>query len=114
MTQFKVGDRVAVYGNTRYGYFHGIDDVCRRTGVVIKHIDIDWLEFKIDGDNDSFYVVHPKQCRRLKKKELRTIAANITADGQLMGAHLRGDIQALGAFFTDNEEVEFVEVRRKK
>jgi hypothetical protein len=76
-----------------------------------------YLAFRPDGDEEEF-TVHPKQCRRLKKKApRRRVVINIDLSGRIRGAQFLTDSgygggPVLGAFFSDNDNVEFVEVRR--
>lgn len=63
----KVGDRVAVYGwlGNERGFASGeIGDV--------THASLEEVKVELDDIvNDDPYVLHPKQCRRLKKKARR-------------------------------------------
>lgn len=65
--KFKEGDRVAVYGGAekcldrdRHYYLRG------RRGTVDSIVDNDEIDVALD--NGRYVTVHPKQCRRLKKK----------------------------------------------
>ena len=61
MKQFKVGDRVAVYSHTPN------KGAKREPGKVSDHCEKGSIG--IDLDNGGYCIVHPKQCRLLKKKQ---------------------------------------------
>lgn len=62
MNKFKVGDRIAVYDATEVGGH-------RSTGTVKRVSERGFIYFTPDvpSENNS-WLVHPKQCRRLKPK----------------------------------------------
>lgn len=69
MTEFKIGDRVKVYGDvtktnsTRSHFvFNGYN------GEVISLHPSGWITVFL---SDEHFLVHPKQCRRLKPKQRR-------------------------------------------
>lgn len=62
MSKFKEGDRVAFYGG--FG---------RLTGTV-SNAELDCVGmFTVIGEGGTKFNVHPKQCRKLKKKERRRV-----------------------------------------
>lgn len=66
-TPFKVGDRVRTYA----GYSG--DCISVKAGVIKNILPKGVLEIAEDGVKDGTRWAHPKQCRRLKKKERRRI-----------------------------------------
>lgn len=108
---FVVGDRVAVYS-------------CKReVGVIIEppthhHTAGNlWVEFhRKDGSWEKTLSVHPKQCRRLIKKKLRSILIQCGKDGEL--SHTSGKLSNNVKFYwegrhsVDDGYVEFVEVKK--
>lgn len=65
-TEFKEGERVAIYGSSIHGYHKGYG---RSTGVVRMVIG-DRASVTVDGDKTGCsYDFHPYQLRKLKKKE---------------------------------------------
>lgn len=112
MTQFKVGDRVAVYHQeTDY-----IGQPSSRSLGTIKFIEEKGIKIFFDGAVDVCCVFfHPKQCRKLKPKtKPREIIANITTSGILRGARIVGVNGMIGIFYSDNNNVVFRAVREKK
>lgn len=112
---FKVGDRVAVYGGNsgKTLWVNGKPG----TIVCIFHNDgrlnVNFDDKKL-GQARTF---HTKQCRRLVKKERRKILVSISQTGEIRGARMTVDTLGgtqLGNFFSDNDTVEFREVRPKK
>lgn len=108
---FQVGDRVAVYGPGMLGGVASGDGKSQRRGAVIQvpnelnlyvHIVV-----RLDGGGDV--AVHPKQCRRLVKRERRRITLYADSDGSAVWGKV---VTAVGEF-KPAERVEFVEVRRK-
>ena len=78
MSKFKVGDRVAVYGNTgnkgpNFTYARGqrgvVEDIVSEDEEINVRLD-EWTGDRIVG-------VHPKQCRKLKPKKQREIWVTI-------------------------------------
>ena len=59
--KFKVGQRVAVYNNTQ-----------RRTGEIESIYSTGNLRIQLN-EIDYVWVVHPKHCRRLRKKKRRVV-----------------------------------------
>lgn len=99
----KPGDRIRVYG-------HGPDltHVFDRTIVSIN--DEGYIE--TDGGENC----HPKQCRKLVRKERRRILVNINQSGGISGVCFKGKVKIeslLGDFYSDNDTVEFIEMKRK-
>ncbi len=111
----KVGDRVRVYGH-----------VARNGKPLVGHIHekpVDVSE-KFRGDNyvliydeeypDSGYYAHPKQCRRLVKKERRRVwveRGSFRGDTYEIG---NGRYQPVVSLKPVPEWVEFIEVRHAK
>lgn len=90
MSKFKVGDRVAVYSHRR------------RIGTVVEpprshHIEGNlWVD--LDGDKYEGVSAHPKQCRKLKKKEKpkpREIWHGLEDNGRLGYVRLDSRAEAL-------------------
>lgn len=105
MSKFKVGDRVAVYGNIRNssGYYV-------RGAYASVHAITAADEIEIIPDDNSYperrFTVHPKQCRRLVKKERRRVWVSL---GSL---YRSGD--SMPVFFEQQAGCrEFIEVRKK-
>jgi hypothetical protein len=114
MAKFKVGDRVAVYGfrprKTGSGtHFYSWGD----RGEVIEIVNDDEIVVQFDDGTEG--EVHPKQCRKLKSKERRRVfipgyelqEMEDDASGTYNNASISKE-----AIVTD--DVEFIEVRRKK
>lgn len=101
---FQVGDRVRVYGP----YGQGSVD----TGRVQELIGEGLLKLKLDSD--GYPVVHPKQCRRLVKRERRRVW--ITERKLLeLAIDPDGEVSAMISKAKKvQDDVEFVEVRRRK
>jgi hypothetical protein len=100
--KFKVGDRVRIYGaNTQDGTI---------TGTVVELRPDDWILVKYDGGMPSgmHKSHHPKQCRRLVKKERRRVRL-----------HYRGSAVSVSWCWPTHDPsncdgcFEFIEVRRK-
>jgi hypothetical protein len=102
--KFQVGDRVAVYA-----YQHQTSPG-RRIGRVssISHYGNIVVRFDSFGPVGFF---HPKQCRKLVKKEPRRVWINISPSGT-MGAVWRNETKAKAVSDPEDITVEFVEVRR--
>lgn len=67
MTEFKVGDRVKVYGCYQ-SHINGHTPFVAEVSQVWESSD-DGLTVRVDDLNAKrAYLVHPKQCRKLKKK----------------------------------------------
>lgn len=75
---FAVGERVRVYGSSVRHWYEG--EVA--SGVVCEPGAEHLVRVKIDG-TDRYCEFHPKQCRRLIKKQRRRIWAYITGDGNI-------------------------------
>lgn len=80
MSKLEVGQRVVVYGwvqmhhqpyRPRCGGAATVVWVSASTGDI--HVKFDAGPSGQVGDDDTHYQVHPKQCRRLKKKERRRV-----------------------------------------
>ncbi len=96
--KFKVGDRVAVYDGDR---IVGVIGAIHKEGGLLVCLD------EAYGGAKSY---HPKQCRRLVKKQRRRVWLSRGA-----AAELHGGISA--EFFAqkrNEDDVEFVEVRKKR
>lgn len=109
---YKVGDRVRVYG---LGFDFDRDEYeeCNGTkGLVVGIID---PLIRVTLDDDTKWNFHPKQCRKIKKKEPRRVWINIYPSGDL-GFPRTDKAEALMRASQGHAEcVEFVEaVRRKK
>lgn len=122
---FKVGDRVAVYGFGNIGpgktpyYLRG------SRGIVVEVLDYDELDVAV---GEFTYNVHPKQCRRLVKRERREYWIAVpSADGYMSSVFLVRpetrnasdglsvrDISRLGGWSNIKELIHVREVRRKK
>jgi hypothetical protein len=66
MSKFKIGDRVAVYGEI-LGVKSPADRKLGTVAAVAKDGDLR-VRFEEEFDGDREWYVHPKQCRRLKPK----------------------------------------------
>jgi hypothetical protein len=66
-TSLKVGDRVRVSYISAMGYVCGV----KGTVMDIKHTGA--IEVSKDSPQGELSLVHPKQCRRLKKRERRRV-----------------------------------------
>lgn len=77
MNQYKVGDRVRVYGNTQTGAM----DSCPNSadGTVTEIHDKNWIQILIDNRTD--YTFHYRQCVRLKKKESQYVWLHTSGSG---------------------------------
>lgn len=91
--KFKVGDRVAAYINGQ-----------RVLGVLETLNPNNTFEFCAD-EYSSRRTVHPKQCRRLVKRERRRVSIYFGDKGTVVEG---------GRQFEVGEEIDFVEVRRRK
>lgn len=97
--KFKVGDTIHVYG-------FSADDAAQVLKRQIGQICDDGLI-----RTDAYELVHPKQCRKLIKKERRRISVKFVNDGSSVGIPV---VKWTMSDFPKDEMVEFVEVRRKK
>lgn len=106
--KFKVGDRVAVYGQVETlscSFAYG------EQGTVIEVFD-ECVTVTLDKALASGMrsgCVHEKQCRRLVKKPLLRIRVNRNACGWTYD-----DIDEMARKLSPGEYIEFVEVRKKK
>jgi hypothetical protein len=116
--KFKVGDRVAAYGYARIAgalsmscpYLHG------KRGVVKAVVSQD--EILVSLADGTIFNIHPKQCRRLKKRERRRVWIRsdefervLSNLGFATAAHVwRADPDQGDA---GSEYVQLIEVRRK-
>lgn len=114
--EFKVGDRVAVYGSSLLGTFLG-KNTPRRTGVFVKTGGTEFVFVRLDGternsDGHNYITVHRRQCRRLRKKERRQVYVLFRASGAVAGFNLAepkfDNIDAAGDY-----TVHYREVRKK-
>jgi hypothetical protein len=103
MSAFTVGDRVAVYISGQ-----------RMTGTVHEELEFGNLKVRCDiGAPFGYPIVHPKQCRKLKKKARRRVWIHpegfkaIPTDGTYQVAATRVD-------YSCNRWIEFIEVRKPK
>lgn len=100
MKEFKVGERVRVFG-----WF--ADDWAKTIDGNIVDLDRDGAIVVSDGEDDDGYYCHPKQLRRLKpKRKARTVWVKFTANGGLDSVSTLGRV--------DSGYIEFREVRPKK
>lgn len=104
---FKVGDRVVVYGGIP-GTGHCASR-SKGTVIAITGIDID-IRFDDKIGNSSSWIVYPQQCRKLVKKHKRRIWI------EPFYVPISGQASLAGRVMGDSKEgfIEFVEVRRKK
>lgn len=107
---FEVGERVAVYGHRALafgvrvvGLIEAMDQDERRmypTGVKVR-------DEKYSG---QAYFAHPKQCRRLVKKERRRAWLSARALRDFPGRRITADLGGPGW----DDSIEFIEVRKGK
>jgi hypothetical protein len=111
-SKFKVGDRVAVYGFLRKPKSSEVYRYCRGDrGTVLHAYSYDEVRVRLDSGEES--EVHPKQLRRLVKKERRRVW--ISESGLNDGCGYIALNEAKFAEYEDKDSfVEYVEVRRKK
>lgn len=100
---FKVGDRVAVYSEGL-----GLAGRPTRTIGAINRVEGDAVRVDLGVD---FLWFHPKQCRKLVKKERRRIYAIVEEKDYHSGLATLG-AKALTGQFKIGEHIEFVEARR--
>lgn len=115
MSKFHVGDRVAVYGPA-WSPGHEGRMVSHKAEVVAV---IDACTLHIRPADGKLYFVHPKQCRRLKKRERRRVWV-----GQIRVITPKQDLRFMEARFTEPSDyegtadgkpwIEFIEVRKKE
>lgn len=118
--KFKVGDRVAVYGDASYytaDSCEGPDSVIWRNGHKHSVIGVvaEYL-LRLSGDSTTdWYEVHSKQCRKPKKKERRrlwlknwyfTPILNSPSEANACVRYTKPE--------NDGDYTEFVEVKPKK
>lgn len=110
--KFQVGDRVSVYGPDSSGGFCWCHDGDSGTVHAIHVGVVNSVEVKLDNFSELIWV-HPKQCRRLKKKPARRRVwisphnlKNVFAPGG-NGAHV-----ALWGEKRFDDQIEFIEVRK--
>lgn len=112
--QFKVGDRVACYGQPICGTFDAPSMEGDR-GTVIGKSD-EWLTVKLDQDYGSDYRFHPKQCRRLgppKKREWNILYQKCNHTyGMMIGNHVCKEWYVEGPP-TDGKTVTVQEVKQR-
>lgn len=119
--KFKVGDRVAVYGSVSPSAGGSVAFVGGARGTVYTVQSNGALEIELDerpenfAKNEDLIVdgIHPKQCRRLVKKERKRVW--VAADRYDMIRASSAQVH-IGDIYTKPQQgfIEFVEVRRKK
>lgn len=117
MSKFQVGDRVKVYGHWGAQYLIGSKGTIKKIELnnpfKAPHVAVK-LDIEIDCLRDDGTIwVHPKQCRKLVKKERRRVWINMYGHSAI--AHL-SEARAIvdAAPYVQERAVEFVEVRKKK
>lgn len=109
-TKFKAGDTIRAYGSSITGSYCAND--CGLAPITGKFLEYRggavWIGYA--GGEAGFL---RQQCRRLKKKTRRVVVLNIRPSGEIRGAAWRGEPCHLGAFYSDNTDVEFIEVVQK-
>lgn len=112
MAQFKVGDRVAVYAEGRRWIAH-VADVLDEQRAKDHGCEPGSLKVEVPV---KLWVrwVHPKQCRRLVKKQRRSVWVMETMDGELRYGTWAVESKTTKELYSDaNRWVEFREVKRK-
>jgi hypothetical protein len=120
MTTFKVGDRVKVHG---WVQMHNSPYVARRGGIATvkwianteesMHVVFD-RDRTTGEEDDIHYSAHPKQCRKLVKRERRRIWIGMPALESLGNI---GQVITLQIWQDKPKQpatIEFIEVRKKK
>lgn len=103
----KVGDRVAVYGWVQM-YHQPYKPRSGGMATVTWVGDGESVHVRFDNNAETDYQVHPKQCRRLKKRERRRVyfALELSGDGYSNGTEIFKSLKP-------GERVDFIEVRKK-
>ncbi len=104
MNKFQAGDKIVVYadGGRYYGQVASVSSY----GDKVLHVKLEGLDDKI--------CAHPKQCRRLKKKQGLRVWVNYYNDNDL-GYAWRSKEEADRCQDPERREcIEFIEVKRKK
>jgi len=102
MSELKPGDRVAVYWGKRCV---GTVEMIRNDGLLQISVE--------NGSTSDTWIAHPKQCRKLVKKERRRVWFEKVDIGQ---NHWNGysNEKEIWESLKPGERVEFIEVRKKK
>lgn len=101
--KFKAGDRCAYYFEP--GRFTGTVERITPNG----HLEI------IPDKGSTRKFMHPKQCRRLRRKKRREFEISISSSGEIKGCSEIGDSnqwKSIGFFYKDNNIVHVREVRK--
>jgi hypothetical protein len=114
-SKFKVGDRVAVYGylrtpnrSTVLGYMRGDYGTITRINNPEDEVLVRTDDEKVECE------AHPKQLRRLVKKERRRILLHVSSIPGRFFSFMGATVYGEGEKISSDSYVEFVEVRRKK
>lgn len=111
MKEFKVGDRVRVYGNTQTGALEK-NDIKGFIGNIITAWTDGWIQVNVE-DSSHDYTVHPKQCRRLKARaKPRECWVNPSIVKSAAGATICGEMYL--SFTPKPDWIAFKEVRKVK
>jgi hypothetical protein len=104
--EFKVRDRVAVYGcgSGSSTFWFG------QKGSIVEITEDSMLIVSPDDFRNERHCVHPKQCRKLKNKELKRIWLSPNWDD---GKDFQQPAVATNPNRVDAQWIEFVEVKRK-
>lgn len=127
-SKFKVGDRVRVYGWFSPEVGGGGDYLDGAKGEIIEYSEVNmWLRIFLDepisehvgltlNERRTIADVHPKQCRRLVKKERRRIWVSEFSLTQVssVGPYSCFVYPSRPESDASNPGVEFVEVRKRK
>jgi len=104
MTDFKVGDRVRVYGHKALDWETTDARVIERGVDELIHAEF----IMVLANNGLRVLVHPKQCRRLVKKYRRRVWIIKRENDSPQVVHYAGFIGSV-----NYGESEFIEVKRK-
>lgn len=106
----EVGDRVRVYGrewdprNLKPAIFKAvIQQIKDRDSVIV---------LRAEETGNTNYTVHPKQVRRLVKKQRREWVISVNQDNVPQAARCDDRPLGVGKFYADNEVVRVREVRK--
>lgn len=117
--EFKSGDRVIIYGGAMKEWDNLEFVACDGARGTVTHFNGGNMYVRdVDGAGGNI-VVHPKQCRRLKKKTRRTVWIKKAGLDEIFLNQQRGHASMLvfrlePASESYGESVEFREVIRKK
>lgn len=103
--KFKVGDKVAVYDRTY--------NLARGVGKVVEIDDHPATGVRVRVPNYQDFWFHPKQCRRLVKKERRRMWVRFDQHGTVLSTSTRFPSGNPDYSMLNSELVEFVEVKKK-